>query len=123
VSTFLTVDDVIAIHDYLSDAPIIDAGKLAGAVMRPQSTYYGVFLHASIFEQASVLLHGICQAHGFLDGNKRTAWVSMVTFLELNGLEIVNVPAPMVVTFMEEVAEGLHAEKSTAGWIVTLIRS
>lgn len=122
MNEFLSVDDVIAIHAFLSDAPVIDAGKLEGAVMRPQSTYDGVFLHSSIFEQASVLLHGLCQAHGFLDGNKRTAWISMVTFLEINGLHLVDIRSDVVVTVMERVAEGKYAPETIPKWLIGLIR-
>ena len=32
-----------------------------------------------------MLAHGIAQAQAFIDGNKRVALVSMLTFLELNG--------------------------------------
>jgi death-on-curing protein len=34
---------------------------------------------------AAVLAHGIAETQPFLDGNKRTALVAMLTFLELNG--------------------------------------
>lgn len=48
----------------------------------------GNYLYPSIYLQAAVLLHRICQAHAFEDANKRTAWLACVTFLELNGLTI-----------------------------------
>jgi len=38
--------------------------------------------------QAAVLAHGIAEGQPFIDGNKRTALVSMLTFLEINGLRV-----------------------------------
>jgi death-on-curing protein len=40
---------------------------------------------ADVVRQAALLAVGISQAQAFLDGNKRTALFSAVTFLELNG--------------------------------------
>lgn len=38
--------------------------------------------------KAANLLQGIIQGHPFVDGNKRTAFVTMEFFLELNGKEL-----------------------------------
>ena len=38
--------------------------------------------------QAAVLAHGIAETQLFVDGNKRTALVAMLSFLELNGQRI-----------------------------------
>lgn len=115
---YLSVDDVIIIHDSLDPAPLIDRGKLEGAVMRPQASFGGQLLHASIYAQASVLLHGICQAHGFLDGNKRTAWVSTLTFLSRNGIEIALLTPIEMSDYMVEVATHIHGETDTAFWLL-----
>ncbi|MFC3170265.1 type II toxin-antitoxin system death-on-curing family toxin [Paracoccus fontiphilus] len=37
-------------------------------------------------ERAGSSAYGIAKAHGFVDGNKRTAFVTALTFLRLNGL-------------------------------------
>ncbi len=36
------------------------------------------------------LTDGICMAHAFIDGNKRTALIACVTFLELNSFTLKN---------------------------------
>ncbi len=38
--------------------------------------------------QAAVLAHGIAEGQLFVDGNKRTALIAMLTFLEINGLRV-----------------------------------
>jgi death-on-curing protein len=114
VIAWLSVEDVIVIHDQLESAPVIDPGKLAAAIARPQATFEGALLHSSVYMQASVLLHGLCQAHAFLDGNKRTAWVSAVTFLSINGIELSLIGPVEMSDYMVEVATGIHSAEDTA---------
>ena len=56
---------------------------LDGALGRPAS--YAHYEQADLALQAAVLAHGIAKTQAFLDGNKRVALISMLTFLELNG--------------------------------------
>ena len=53
-----------------------------------EATFNGAFLHETIFEMAAAYLYGICRNHPFLDGNKRTAVATALTFLDMNGFEI-----------------------------------
>jgi len=89
---FLTVSEVIEIHDQ----EIVSAGGLSGvrdlnaldsALGAPQASYSGQFL-MDIFEMAATYLNSIAINHPFLDGNKRTALASSLTFLFMNGYEI-----------------------------------
>lgn len=120
MTKFLTVDEVIALHDRVCREPLIDQGKLEGAVGRPQASFEGAFLHQSIYLQAAVLMHGICAAHAFLDGNKRTAWVATLTFLAINGVTIVDVDPETMSEYVKEVAEGVYTPQDTAFWIAAL---
>ncbi|MCC4909099.1 type II toxin-antitoxin system death-on-curing family toxin [Microbacterium sp. cx-59] len=104
----------------MSSAPVIGLEKLEGAVGRPQASWGGVFLHASIYKQASVLMHAICQAHAFEDGNKRAAWIASITFLRVNGVETIQIPAQQMADYMEEVAIHVHSEEDTAFWLAAL---
>ena len=52
--------------------------------MRPQMAAY--YEGADIVRQAALLGVGISQAQAFLDGNKRTAYLALNTFLRMNGL-------------------------------------
>ena len=67
---------------------IRDEGLLDSAIYQPQATFGGEFLHSTIFEQAAAYLFHICKNHAFIDGNKRTAFDVMVTFLNLNDYEL-----------------------------------
>jgi death-on-curing protein len=115
------VDEVMGIHDKMSGEPLIDAGKLEGAVRRPYDTFNSKLLYVSLFSQAAVLMHSLCRAHAFLDGNKRTAWVATVTFLELNGIELRVFGQVEMADYMEQVALSVHSETESALFLAAMI--
>ncbi|WP_310413621.1 type II toxin-antitoxin system death-on-curing family toxin [Chamaesiphon sp. OTE_8_metabat_110] len=54
--------------------------------------------------------------HAFIDGNKRTAFMVMFTFLQVNGWRLI-VPEPEVVVMMQQVANGIVTESLLADWL------
>ena len=91
---YLTVQDVLLLHELAIDKfggshGLRDLGLLESAVMRPQATFSGIDLYPSIFDKAAALVHSLLMNHQFVDGNKRTAMFSMMTFLELNGYKFI----------------------------------
>lgn len=65
---------------------IRDKGLLESALFRPKNLLaYG---DPTIFDLAAAYGYGITQNHPFIDGNKRTSYVVMRTFLKLNGCDI-----------------------------------
>jgi death-on-curing protein len=82
---YLTFEQVLAIHDAAAGlSGIRDAGAIQSAVGRPQATVFGEDAYATIWEKAAALLQSLACNHGWVDGNKRTAWVAAFTFLTLN---------------------------------------
>lgn len=71
---------------------------------------------ASLAELAAAYAFGIAKAHAFVDGNKRTAFVTAVTFLRLNGLAFRPEPVEGV-RMMEGLASGEVAETKFAEWL------
>ncbi len=59
---------------------------------------------------------GLARNRGFADGNKRTAFQTMYTFLGLNGQNLV-APEAEVVEVMIEIRKGARAEAELATWI------
>jgi death on curing protein len=57
-----------------------DKGLVDSAIHRPKSGYY-----KNLFEEAAAMMESISNNQGFLDGNKRTAFISTDTFLRWNG--------------------------------------
>ena len=66
---------------------IRDVGLLESAVLRPQSSFGGEDLYPDVVTKAAALVHSLLMNHMFLDGNKRTAMYSCMTFLELNSFQ------------------------------------
>ena len=82
---FPTIEEVIAIHDIAvreagGSLGLRDAGALDSALMRPQLGYYN-----DILEEAAALMESLAMNHPFVDGNKRTAFLTTDTFLRKNG--------------------------------------
>ncbi|MEU1698201.1 type II toxin-antitoxin system death-on-curing family toxin [Streptomyces pseudogriseolus] len=88
---YLTAEDVLAIaEDAVDDQRIAvrDAGLLESAVHRPSASMFGQEAYADLFDKAAALLQSLAVNHPLVDGNKRTAWVSCVVFLALNGVQL-----------------------------------
>jgi death-on-curing protein len=60
--------------------------------------------------------NGLAKNHPFIDGNKRTAFAVMATFLEVNGYSL-DVPEMDVVVMMEGLATNRETQDSMAKWL------
>ena len=63
---------------------IRDEGLLESALAQPQSGFANELFHPTIYEQAAAYLYHLAMNHPFIDGNKRTAFAVMDTFLRVN---------------------------------------
>lgn len=83
-----------------------DRGLLHAAAARPFATFDGEELYPSDLEKAAALFHSLIKNHPFLDGTKRTAFLSTLFFLETRGIVIpVHLPKDWIVEFCVSVAE------------------
>jgi len=80
-----------------------------------------VYGKADLAALAAAYAFGLCNSHGFLDGNKRTAYVVAETFLDLNGYAM-DAPDEAVVKTMLAVAAGVMPEVQLAKWFRSFIR-
>jgi death-on-curing protein len=90
---FLSNAQVIKIHHrqiqkFGGTFGIRDEGLLDSALAQPQATFGGELLHPTIYEQAAAYLYHLAMNHPFIDGNKRTAFAVMDTFITLNGYSL-----------------------------------
>lgn len=65
-----------------------DVGLLESAVHRPSASMFGQEAYVDLFDKAAALLQSLAVNHPLVDGNKRTAWLSCVVFLSLNGVQL-----------------------------------
>ena len=91
-----------------------DMGLLESALGRPQN----LFAHAKadLCRLAAAYGHGIAKNHPFVDGNKRTAFLATVVFLERNGLSFTASPGHAA-GFLLGVADGTLTEEAFAAWL------
>ena len=87
----LTIDVVREIHaeaikQFGGLNGVRDENLLTSAVLTPQSSFGGKSPYADRVEIAAAYLFYVCKNHPFLDGNKRTAMMSAIVFLRLNGM-------------------------------------
>jgi len=88
MTDYLTLVEVLAIHQdqierYGGASGVRDLGLLEAALYRPQTGYY-----ADLIDEAAALWESLAQNHPFIDGNKRTAFAVVYTFLVINGSRI-----------------------------------
>jgi death on curing protein len=111
---------VLAIHEaQLAEhggiGGIRDQGLLSSALSRPRNLEaYGEDVDAAAL--AAAYAFGIARNHPFLDGNKRTAFVVMELFLELNGWAL-NADDAECISTMQALASGNLGEKALAIWM------
>ena len=116
---WLDIAVIYAVHDeqlaeHGGSAGVRDSGLLESALTRPQNlTAYG---QPDAIDLAAAYGFGIASNHPFIDGNKRTAFVAVELFLELNGYELTATDADCVLT-MPTLAASEIDEAAFANWI------
>ena len=96
-------------------AGIRDEGLLSSALARPHNLEaYGD--HPDAAALAAAYAFGIARNHPFLDGNKRTAFVVMELFLNLNGWMLEADDAACISTMLA-LASGDLSENMLAKWL------
>lgn len=111
---YLSVEEVLLLYIDLmnlseSDASrfVRDVNLLDSALGRPQNAAY--YENADIVRQAATLLWGLVENHPFLDGNKRIAHLTALTFLAINGQDI-EASEDDQFNLMIDIARGLSLE-------------
>ena len=122
---WLSPELVIAIHDEqlaeFGGAPgLRDAGTLESALARPLNRYH--YGNTDLASLAAAYGFGLSRNHAFVDGNKRTAFLAIVTFLGLNEVDFV-VAEPEAVVMMLALAAGEVDEAGLTQWIADKLRA
>ena len=120
---WLTADLVLAIHEQqlrLFGGPpgVRDLGALESALGRPRNRW--AYEGSELPQLAAAYAFGIARNHPFVDGNKRTALLSIITFLGLNDVEFAASEAEAVV-IIRDLAAGTVDEEALARWIAANI--
>lgn len=118
---YLTLDQVIEFH---SEALSIGGGgeglrsydSIASAVYQPQQTFGGLDLYPTIAEKAAAYGYFVAESQAFIDGNKRTAVICMLAFLDLNGYELRQSDQEIEQMFVD-IGSGVVDQGNFFGWV------
>ncbi len=77
----LSKEVIVNINKKFSDGTMRNEGEIDHIVYKVANT-------RGIDRKSATLLMDIAKRHAFIDGNKRTAYESMLTFLEINGKKL-----------------------------------
>ena len=94
---YLSLSELIYINGKVLDNEKIATGQqkvrdivmLEAAEARPAASAFGQDAYPTLEEKAAALLHSIARNHPFTDGNKRTATVSALFMMLVNGGRVV----------------------------------
>lgn len=115
----ITYEQAIAIHSRqlrrFGGAPgLRDEGMLRSALERPINKW--TYEQLPLAERAAAYAFGLARNRAFVDGNKRIAFMAMMTFLNKNGVAFSPDPAQATAIILA-LAAGEVSEESLARWI------
>lgn len=117
--SWISASDAIAFQAILIDryggtSGIADLALIESAMSRPQQVYH--YETRDLFVLAATYGHSIIKNHGFVDGNKRTAFVVTLVFLEINDVPV-TIDQAEAVMMVEGLASGRIERESFASWL------
>lgn len=117
----LKIEQVILLHKMLLEESgglpgIRDVSLLESALSTPFQTFDGASLYPTIESKAARLGFGIIKNHPFIDGNKRIGLLAMLTFLEINKIELKYTDEELIKLGLT-LANGSFTEKQLLTWI------
>jgi death on curing protein len=94
---------------------IRDKTLLDSALAKPLNVFAYAY-EPDVFRLSASYAFGIARNHAFVDGNKRTALVVSLTFLDRNGWDIVAPKEDVYFTFLH-LADGTLSEDELTTWL------
>ncbi len=125
----LTVEHLLELHvlvieKFGGSAGVRDMGRLDAALATQTQEVFGEELYPTVLLKAAAITRGILADHAFVDGNKRTAMLVGLTFIETNGYKFVGhkssiedfaVQIAVEHLSVEDIAEWLEKNSKTKG--------
>ncbi len=121
MTRYLSAEEVLVLHSLVVEETggahgVRDTALLESIIERPKASYGGVDLHSTLTTKAAVFCEAIVNYHIFVDGNKRTAFVSLSRFLHING-KLITATNDEVVVLMVGIANKHMDITELAQWI------
>ena len=93
-----------------------DLGLVQSALARPETSLFGDPAYPTIDLKGAALMESLAKNHPLFDGNKRSAWLGLNYFLELNNWEIV-ATEDEAFEYILDVATSMIDLSQSAAWI------
>jgi len=124
MTEYLTVDEVLVLHEYAirrygGSYGVASVERLESALNMPKQTMFGEELYPDIFTKAAILVYLLVQNHPFVDGNKRTALYTMLRFLEANGFTVTVTSNDELYQFTIDIATSALDKEQIEEWLRT----
>ena len=100
---------------------IRDLGLLESALVRPQTSLFGEDAYPTLELKAAVMVESIILNHPMVDGNKRSSWLALNLFVEMNDFEII-ATQDEVFDYVLDVANKRIDSEQSAEWIRNHLR-
>ena len=100
---------------------IRDLGLSESALVRPQTSLFGEDAYPTLELKAAVMVESIILNHPMVDGNKRSSWLALNLFVELNDFEII-ATQDEVFDYVLDVANKRIDSEQSAEWIKNHLR-
>ena len=118
---YLSSNEVLLIHDHAigefgGSFGLMSPGQLESSIAAPRQTMFGEELYPDLFSKAAILFYLLVMNHAFVDGNKRTAALSLIEFLERNGYTL-NAANDELYQFTIDVASSVSTKEEVEMWV------
>jgi|SRR5690625_18232 len=120
---YLTEDEIIEINHFVIEkySPAEPVGLVQPKVLNmivenPKQDVFGKELYPTLIEKSANIYKNLVQKHIFINGNKRTAFLAMKTFLAFNGYAL-KVGTDEAVDFTVKIAKKSLQDKEISEWI------
>jgi len=119
----LSLETVTAMHSELIAQSggldgVRDKNMLDASVNSPFHTFGGQYLYPTLQAMAAHLAFSLIKNHPFLDGNKRIGILSMLVFLEINGLPVTCTDDELISIGLG-LADSSFTESELIEWIIS----
>lgn len=117
----IEVEDILQLHersinDFGGSNGIRDMGLLESAIARPFQTFGGEDLYRTIFDKAAALGESLIINHPFVDGNKRTGMLAMLSLLISSGYAF-NASSNDLYNFVINISTGSLSIEQIVEWL------
>ena len=118
---YLSPAEVLLIHDHAirefgGSLGLMSPGRLDASVAALRQTMFGEELYPEFVSKAAILFYLLVKNHAFVDGNKRTAALALIEFLERNGYTL-NATNDELYQFTIDVASSVSTKEEVEMWI------